>query len=116
ELIAGAGLVDRSGASAALSREGSIRVTGLRLVAGMACGTAVYHQPRILIEHTVAEDIEVERQRVYSAFRKMREQIDQMANQAEFGTGGEHQEILETYKMFAYDEGWSRRINEAIDS
>src|SRR5580765_4576705 len=29
---------------------------------------------------------------------------------------GEHQEILETYRMFAYDEGWSRRINAAIDS
>ena len=24
--------------------------------------------------------------------------------------------MLETYKMFAYDEGWARRINEAIDS
>jgi phosphotransferase system enzyme I (PtsP) len=82
----------------------------------MARGIAVYHQPRVLIEHTVAEDIEVERQRVYSAFRKMREQIDHMSSQAEFGTAGEHQEILETYKMFAYDEGWSRRINEAIDS
>src|SRR6201999_3585724 len=50
------------------------------------------------------------------AFRKMREQIDTMTTQAEFGTVGDHQEILETYKMFAYDEGWSRRINEAIDS
>ena len=39
-----------------------------------------------------------------------------MAGQAEFGVGGEHDEVLETYKMFAYDEGWSRRINEAIDS
>jgi phosphotransferase system enzyme I (PtsP) len=46
----------------------------------------------------------------------MREQIDNMAKEAEFGTSGEHQEILETYRMFAYDEGWSRRINEAIDS
>jgi phosphotransferase system enzyme I (PtsP) len=46
----------------------------------------------------------------------MREQIDRMAQQAEFGGGGEHEEVLETYKMFAYDEGWSRRINEAIDS
>src|ERR1044072_247143 len=46
----------------------------------------------------------------------MREQIDNMSSQAEFGSGGEHQEILATYKMFAYDEGWSRRINEAIDS
>ena len=69
-----------------------------------------------LIEHTVAEDTEAERHRVYSAFDKMREQIDAMCGQAEFGIGGEHQEVLETYKMFAYDEGWSRRINEAIDS
>ena len=69
-----------------------------------------------LVEHTVAEDIEAERERVYGAFRKMREQIDNMAKEAEFGTAGEHQEILETYRMFAYDEGWSRRINSAIDS
>ena len=46
----------------------------------------------------------------------MREQIDKMAAQAEFGVGGEHDEVLSMYKMFAYDEGWSRRINEAIDS
>ena len=24
--------------------------------------------------------------------------------------------MLQTYRMFAYDEGWARRINEAIDS
>ncbi|MEA3062895.1 MAG: phosphotransferase system, enzyme PtsP, partial [Sphingomonadales bacterium] len=95
---------------------GSLRLAGLRLVTGMARGTAVYHQPRILIEHTVAEDVEAERHRVYSAFRKMREQIDSMTTGPEFGTAGEHHEVLETYKMFAYDEGWSRRINEAIDS
>ena len=89
---------------------------GFPLVAGLASGKAVFHQPRITIEHVVAEDIEAERQRVYSAFIKMREQIDKMSSQAEFGTGGEHDEVLETYKMFAYDEGWSRRINEAIDS
>src|SRR3546814_6414666 len=54
--------------------------------------------------------------RVYGAFDKMREQIDRMTSQAEFGVDGEHREVLETYKMFAYDEGWSRRIKEAIDS
>ncbi|WP_106640767.1 phosphoenolpyruvate--protein phosphotransferase [Allosphingosinicella vermicomposti] len=117
ELIANAGLADRATTAADKARDsGAIRLQGLKLVSGMARGTAVFHQPRILIEHTVAEDTEAERQRVYSAFRKMREQIDQMTSQAEFGTAGEHQEILETYKMFAYDEGWSRRINEAIDS
>jgi phosphotransferase system enzyme I (PtsP) len=117
ELIANAGLADKASAAADDSRDaGTARVTGLKLVAGMGRGVAVYHQPRILIEHTVAEDIEAERHRVYSAFSKMRGQIDAMMGQAEFGTVGEHQEVLETYKMFAYDEGWSRRINEAIDS
>jgi phosphotransferase system enzyme I (PtsP) len=117
ELIANAGLADRAAAAEAAARDsGSLRLAGLRLVTGMARGTAVYHQPRILIEHTVAEDVEAERHRVYSAFRKMREQIDSMTTGPEFGTAGEHHEVLETYKMFAYDEGWSRRINEAIDS
>src|SRR4029079_18177565 len=95
---------------------GPLRFSGLKLVAGMAKGQAVFHQPRIVVEHTVAEDIEAERERVYSAFRKMREQIDAMTKEAEFGTAGEHPDMPETYKMFAYDEGWSRRINEAIDS
>lgn len=117
EMIAGAGLIDPSSAAANVNRDsGSIRLSGLRLVTGMASGVAVYHQPRILIEHVVADNIEAERARVYNAFTRMREQIDHMASQPEFGTMGEHQEILETYKMFAYDEGWSRRINEAIDS
>ena len=114
EMIAGARLVD--GARAALRNAGMQRLVGLKLVTGMAKGMAVFHQPKVLIEHTVAEDTEAERTRVYAAFRRMREQIDHMTREAEFGTAGEHNEILETYKMFAYDEGWSRRINEAIDS
>jgi phosphotransferase system enzyme I (PtsP) len=115
EMIGGARLVDGARRSRIRSA-GPLRLSGLKLVAGMAKGTAVFHEPRIVVEHTVAEDIEAERDRVYSAFRKMREQIDNMAKEAEFGTAGEHQEILETYRMFAYDEGWSRRINSAIDS
>src|SRR3954463_8735363 len=115
EMIAGARLVDGARRSR-LRSAGPLRLSGLKLVAGMAKGQAVFHEPRVIVEHTVADDIEAERARVYSAFRKMREQIDTMAREAEFGTAGEHQEILETYRMFAYDEGWSRRINEAIDS
>ena len=117
ELIANADLVDEeeaAGLPAALT--GPEQLRGLTLVKGLGSGVAVFHQPRITIEHVMAEDTEAERQRVYMAFDKMREQIDRMASQAEFGVGGEHEEVLETYKMFAYDEGWSRRINEAIDS
>ncbi|GAA4034293.1 phosphoenolpyruvate--protein phosphotransferase [Sphingomonas rosea] len=115
ELIAGARLVDGADRRRG-QREGMVRLAGLKLVAGMARGVAVFHQPRVVVEHTVSEDPEMERARVVSAFRKMREQIEQWTREAEFGTAGEHQEILETYKMFAYDEGWVRRINAAIDS
>ncbi|KUR75995.1 phosphoenolpyruvate--protein phosphotransferase [Novosphingobium sp. FSW06-99] len=117
ELIANAGLIDEDdflGSGALLT--GPERLQGMALVKGIASGTAVFHQPRVTIEQVVADDIEAERQRVYLAFDKMREQIDRMASQAEFGVGGEHEEVLQTYKMFAYDEGWGRRINEAIDS
>ena len=117
ELIANAELVDEVEAfSLSAAQTGPQRLTGLTLVKGLASGVAVFHQPRVTIEHVVADDIEAERQRVYLAFDKMREGIDRMASQAEFGVGSETEEVLATYKMFAYDEGWSRRINEAIDS
>jgi phosphotransferase system, enzyme I, PtsP len=116
EMIANAGLIDNSQRRGnKTSSAQSERLSGLKLVEGMAHGIAVFHQPRVTIEHTVAEDTEAERHRVYAAFDKMREQIERMASEAEFGVEGEHREILETYKMFAYDEGWRRRINEAID-
>jgi phosphotransferase system enzyme I (PtsP) len=114
ELIAHNGLVDDEHG---LDNDGGPRIlAGLTLVKGLAAGVAVFHQPRITIDQVVAEDTEAERQRVYRAFGKMREQIDNLSNQTEFGGGGEHDDVLETYKMFAYDEGWGRRINEAIDS
>ncbi len=117
ELIANAGLIDNAHVRGTKAvNTAPARLAGLKLVDGMASGFAVYHNPRVTIEHTVAEDTEAERHRVYSAFDRMREQIDKMASQAEFGGEGEHREILEMYKMFAYDEGWKRRINEAIDS
>ncbi len=117
ELIHNAGLADdESSGALSINHTGQEVLDGLQLVKGLALGQAVFHQPRINIEQTVADDTEAERQRVYLAFDKMREQIDTMAGQAEFGVGGEHEEVLQTYKMFAYDEGWGRRINEAIDS
>ena len=117
ELISNADLVDEEDVARLSAQQiGPVRLTGLALVKGLASGNAVYHQPRITIEHVMAEDRDAELSRVYLAFDKMREQIEKMASQAEFGVGGEHDEVLETYKMFAYDEGWSRRIIEAIDT
>jgi len=117
ELIHGAGLVDDAQAARLRAvNSGPTRLNGLKLVDGLARGQAVFHQPRVVVEHTVADDVEVERARLVEAFRRMRAQIDTMMGQAEFVAGTDHHEILETYKMFAYDEGWARRINEAIET
>ncbi len=117
ELIAGAELVDQVSIAADLARrQGPQRLTGTRLVLGLARGRAVHHQPRVVIEHTIAEDVDVERQRLESAFAELGRQIERMQGQAEFAGPGDHGDILETYRLFAIDEGWRRRILEAIDS
>src|SRR5689334_15973810 len=70
EMIAAARLVDGARRSR-LRSAGPLRLSGLKLVAGMAKGQAVFHEPPVVVEHTVADDTEAERDRVYSAFRKM---------------------------------------------
>jgi phosphotransferase system enzyme I (PtsP) len=114
ELIAAAGLVD-AGATERQRETGPLRLPGLKLVEGLARGTAVFHQPRVAITRTVAENVEEERARLALGLRNLREQIDQMVSRAEFAGPGDHDEILESYRMFALDEGWARRIHEAID-
>ncbi|RDC59202.1 Phosphoenolpyruvate--protein phosphotransferase [Alteripontixanthobacter maritimus] len=116
ELIAHAELVDEEDFDQSVATRDAEVVEGLPLVKGLASGRAVFHQPRVTIHQVMADDVEVERDRVYRAFGRMREQIDSLTSQSEFGIGGEQEAVLETYKMFAYDEGWSRRINEAIDT
>ncbi|MEO0501017.1 MAG: phosphoenolpyruvate-utilizing N-terminal domain-containing protein, partial [Pseudomonadota bacterium] len=116
ELIASAGLIDEAAISTVRAHEGPLRLSGLKLVEGVGRGRAVFHQPRVVIDQVVADDVEAEKARIVKAFEAMRTQIDRMMGQAEFAAPGDHDDILDTYKMFAYDEGWTRRITEAIDS
>src|SRR3546814_14022830 len=94
ELIANADLVDTAARTdAAATDQSAQRLNGQKLVDGMGAGVAVFHQPRITIEHTVADDTETARHRVYAAFHKLREQIDAMARSAAFGSGGHHERV-----------------------
>lgn len=116
ELIAAAGLVDVGPLAPQRPREPvPARLEGMKLVDGMARGIAVFHEPRVEITRSVADDPEAEHQRLRAALATLREQIDLMVSRAEFAGPGDHDEILETYKMFALDEGWARRIHDGID-
>ena len=51
ELIAGAGLIDEATGRGPETRDGAaVRLSGLKLVEGMAAGFAVFHQPRVVVE------------------------------------------------------------------
>lgn len=116
EILGAGGLVDAAQAARQLrSAKPSLTIEGMRLVDGVAQGAAVFHQPRVSIIKTVADDVEEEKARIRAAFRAMRAQIDKMMAASDIGHAGEHRDILETYKMFAFDQGWAARIDAAIE-
>ena len=93
-----------------------LRLIGVRLNAGLAIGSAVLHEPRIVIRQVVAEDVDAELGRLRNAVAAMREAIDELVETSrEFGDG-EHHDVIETYRMFAADRGWVARIADAIRS
>ena len=89
-------------------------LTGTALAEGIALGHAVLHEPRVVIKNFVADDIPGEIQRLDDAIAAMRSDVDVMLERGEIADGGEHRDILETYRMFAHDRGWLQRMREAI--
>jgi phosphotransferase system enzyme I (PtsP) len=90
------------------------RLAGMSLNEGLARGVAVLHEPRIVVEQHVADDIDVEAVRLNTALRELRIQVDGMLQAAIAEPSGESRDILETYRMFAHDKGWMARLHEAI--
>ena len=74
----------------------------------------VLHEPRVAIKNFVADDVPGELKRLDDAIAAMRSDVDVMLERGEIADGGEHKDILETYRMFAHDRGWLQRMREAI--
>ncbi len=93
-----------------------LRLDGICISAGLAMGHAVLHEPRIAVERLVADDPDEELQRFEDALAGMHSALDDLFAATEAEESGEHIEVLETYRMFAEDRGWRRRIREAIQT
>ncbi len=91
-----------------------LRLEGLRLNGGIGIGQAVVHRPHFRIERLVAEDPDVELERLQTAFVEMHGAIDDMMTSEHMKASGEHRDIMETYSMIARDQGWLKRMEEAI--
>jgi phosphotransferase system, enzyme I, PtsP len=94
----------------------SVRLDGNKLNAGLAVGTAILHEPRVVIRQVVAEDPEAELDRLRQAVSSMQSAIDDLLAQNDIAAGGEPRDILETYRMFAADRGWLQRMTDAVRS
>lgn len=90
--------------------------TGEAVAPGIAIGHVVLHEPRVIISNFVAGDVELEKQRLMEAVNKLRRHIDGLITSNGSARGNEYGDILETYRMFANDRGWVRRIDKAIES
>lgn len=89
-------------------------VSGAVISDGIALGHAVLHEPRVHVEHLIAEDVDSEQLRLENAVYELRSSIDQMLNTSDLSHAGEHREVLQAYRMFANDRGWLRRMIEVI--
>ncbi|MBB3594263.1 phosphotransferase system enzyme I (PtsP) [Rhizobium sp. BK529] len=92
----------------------SVTIDGDTYNDGIGLGYVVLHEPRIVVNNLLNEDAEKEIRRLAEAMGSLRISIDDMLSRRDVSMEGEHREVLETYRMFAHDQGWVRKLEEAI--
>ena len=81
---------------------------------GIGLGHVVLHEPRIVVTNLLNEDTDQELKRLNESLGSLRISIDDLLSRRDVSMEGEHREVLETYRMFAHDRGWVRKLEEAI--
>jgi phosphotransferase system enzyme I (PtsP) len=92
----------------------SLHKSGTILSDGIALGHVVLHEPRVVITNYIAEDVPKEVKRIDTAITKLRADLDRLLERGDFADTGDHRDVLEAYRMFANDQGWKHRLQEAV--
>jgi phosphotransferase system, enzyme I, PtsP len=90
------------------------QVSGVPLTEGIALGHVVLHEPRVVITNFIADDVPKELKRLEAAVEALRSDLDVLLERGEIADAGEPRDVLEAYRMFAYDRGWVHRLEEAV--
>ncbi|MDB5594333.1 MAG: ptsP [Hyphomicrobiales bacterium] len=116
EMIASGELqsIVRPGNDIALRR--AIALKGSAIADGVGLGHVVLHEPRVIIKQLISDDPAKEQARLDVAIEAVRHTIDALIDRGDQAGPGEHLEVLETFRMFAHDRGWLRRLREAVMS
>src|SRR5580658_9360105 len=92
----------------------SVHLTGKALSEGIALGHVVLHEPRVVVTNYIADDVPKELKHLETAVESLRTQLDELLEHGDVVEGGEHRDVLEAYRMFAYDRGWVHKLEEAV--
>ncbi len=87
---------------------------GEGLSEGVAVGRVVLHEPRVKVERMIADNPQEELRRLEDAIGTLRESVDLMLDSSELDLTGEGREVIEAYRLFAYDQGWRQRMRDAV--
>ena len=80
---------------------------------GAAEGHVWLHEPRVVVTNPVADDPDVELERLRAAVDDLRVSVDEMLSTAPIGDK-EQLDVLQAYRMFANSRGWMRRMEDDI--
>ena len=114
EMIAGGELASLGRPGTSLDLKRPITIAGIGLGEGVGLGHVFLHEPRVVVTALIGEDVEHETGRLDEAIAGLRLFVDDMLSRDDIAETGEHRDVLEAYRMFAYDRGWVRRMHEAI--
>jgi phosphotransferase system enzyme I (PtsP) len=92
----------------------SVHLKGSALSEGIALGHVVLHEPRVVVTNFIADDVPKELEHLKAAVETLRSSLDEMLEHGDVVEGGEHRDVLEAYRMFAYDRGWAHKLEEAV--
>jgi phosphotransferase system enzyme I (PtsP) len=90
------------------------KFVGEGLSEGVAVGRVVLHEPRVKVERMIADNPVEELKRLEDAIGSLRESVDQMLASSELDLTGDGREVIEAYRLFAYDQGWRQRMRDAV--
>ena len=116
EIIGSGAIEGMTPAEADPRRTQTQSVSGVVLSEGIALGHIVFHEPQIMVTRLISEDSASELGRLEEAVEALRRSVDEMLERRDVPLTGEHREILEVYRVFAHDEGWLRKLREAVNA
>jgi phosphotransferase system enzyme I (PtsP) len=114
EMIAQGGLQAYTSPGHSVGMTSPMQERGVVLAEGVGLGHVVLHEPRVVIKNLIAENPEGEVKRLEVAIGALRKTIDELIARGDVSHSGEHKDVLETFRMFAHDQGWLRRMREAV--